>query len=67
MTILVTGGAGYIGGHIVKMLGELGHRVLVYDIWPNFSPSMLPWLCSSKDAISKSSEDHKTLCPTIVE
>ena len=31
MKILVTGGAGYIGSHVVKMLGEVGHHVLVYD------------------------------------
>ncbi|MCO4756182.1 MAG: UDP-glucose 4-epimerase GalE, partial [Bacteriovoracaceae bacterium] len=30
-TILVTGGAGYIGSHVVKLLGEAGHNVLVYD------------------------------------
>ncbi|MEX0798124.1 MAG: UDP-glucose 4-epimerase GalE [Bacteriovoracaceae bacterium] len=30
-TILVTGGAGYIGSHVVKLLGEAGHEVLVYD------------------------------------
>jgi len=29
--ILVTGGAGYIGSHVVKALGEAGCRVLVYD------------------------------------
>lgn len=29
--ILVTGGAGYIGSHVVKLLGEMGHDVLVYD------------------------------------
>jgi UDP-glucose 4-epimerase len=29
--ILVTGGAGYIGSHIVKVLGEKGHKILVYD------------------------------------
>ncbi len=31
MRIFVTGGAGYIGSHVVKLLGELGHELLVYD------------------------------------
>ncbi|MFH2044533.1 MAG: UDP-glucose 4-epimerase GalE [Pseudomonadota bacterium] len=31
MKIFVTGGAGYIGSHIVKALGLLGHDILVYD------------------------------------
>jgi UDP-glucose 4-epimerase len=30
-TILVTGGAGYIGSHVVRQLGEAGERVLVLD------------------------------------
>jgi UDP-glucose 4-epimerase len=29
--IFVTGGAGYIGSHVVKALAEQGHDVLVYD------------------------------------
>ena len=29
--ILVTGGAGYIGSHVVKALGERGYEILVYD------------------------------------
>ena len=31
MRILVTGGAGYIGSHVVKALGEEGHELLIYD------------------------------------
>ncbi|MGH8581093.1 MAG: UDP-glucose 4-epimerase GalE [Gammaproteobacteria bacterium] len=30
-TILVTGGAGYIGSHVVRQLGELGRSVVVLD------------------------------------
>ncbi|MGD1874131.1 MAG: UDP-glucose 4-epimerase GalE [Mastigocoleus sp.] len=29
--ILVTGGAGYIGSHVVRLLGEAGYDVVVYD------------------------------------
>lgn len=29
--ILVTGGAGYIGSHVVRQLGEAGYDVIVYD------------------------------------
>jgi UDP-glucose 4-epimerase len=29
--IFVTGGAGYIGSHVVKMLGEAGYEILVFD------------------------------------
>jgi len=31
MKIFITGGAGYIGSHIVKVLGEAGHDLLIYD------------------------------------
>ncbi|MGD0276856.1 MAG: NAD-dependent epimerase/dehydratase family protein, partial [Syntrophales bacterium] len=31
MKIFVTGGAGYIGSHVVKELGKNNHDILVYD------------------------------------
>ena len=31
MKILITGGAGYIGSHVVKLLGKRGYEVLVID------------------------------------
>lgn len=31
MKVLITGGAGYIGSHAVKLLGEAGHHLLIYD------------------------------------
>lgn len=31
MKVMVVGGAGYIGSHVVKLLGKQGHEVLVYD------------------------------------
>ena len=31
MTVLVTGGAGYIGSHMVHELGDAGERVVVLD------------------------------------
>ena len=30
-SILVTGGAGYIGSHVVRQLGEAGYKIVVYD------------------------------------
>lgn len=31
MKLLITGGAGYIGSHVVKALGSLEHQLIVYD------------------------------------
>lgn len=30
-TVLVTGGAGYIGSHVVRQLGEAGYDIVIYD------------------------------------
>ncbi|MGI9573787.1 UDP-glucose 4-epimerase GalE [Alloalcanivorax xenomutans] len=40
-TVLVTGGAGYIGSHTVLLLLEAGHRVVVVDNLSNSSPESL--------------------------
>ena len=41
-SILVTGGAGYIGSHVVRQLGEAGERVVVVDnLTTGFSDSVL--------------------------
>ncbi|OZG72099.1 UDP-glucose 4-epimerase GalE [Hahella sp. CCB-MM4] len=39
MKVLVTGGAGYIGSHVVRQLGEAGHDIVVFD---NLSTGF-PW------------------------
>jgi len=31
MNLFITGGAGYIGSHVVKALGEAGHNLLIFD------------------------------------
>ena len=46
MTVLVTGGAGYIGSHMVRALAEAGERVVVIDNlstgFSNFLPESVP-------------------------
>lgn len=40
-TILVTGGAGYIGSHVVQQLGEAGYDIVVYDNCSTGSPKSI--------------------------
>jgi UDP-glucose 4-epimerase len=43
-TILVTGGAGYIGSHVVVELAQAGYAPLVLDNFANSSPAVIPRL-----------------------
>ena len=50
MTVLVTGGAGYIGSHMVLALAEAGESVVVIDnLSTGFSPSC-PRACRCSSA-----------------
>src|SRR5687768_13710230 len=40
-SILITGGAGYIGSHTAVALMEAGHHVVIVDSFSNSSPSVL--------------------------
>src|ERR1700693_2726911 len=49
-TILVTGGAGYVGSHIVVELAAAGYSPVVVDNFANSSPDVLPRLRRMTDA-----------------
>ncbi|MFH0752979.1 MAG: UDP-glucose 4-epimerase GalE [Candidatus Omnitrophota bacterium] len=46
--ILVTGGAGYIGGHMAELLLDAGYRVVVFD---NLSTGIKPWIAKGAQFI----------------
>ena len=41
-TILVTGGAGYIGSHVVVELARAGYAPVIADNFANSSPAVVP-------------------------
>lgn len=63
MKILITGGAGYIGSHVVKALGEAGYEVLTYD---NLSTGN-KWSVLYGELIVADLSDKETLKKTIVK
>jgi len=60
--ILVSGGAGYIGGHVVRQLTEAGYRVVVYD---NLSTGFEATLINGETLVQAELADEETLENTL--
>jgi UDP-glucose 4-epimerase len=53
--VLVTGGSGFIGSHVVDKLRQRGHTPVIYDLRPS------PWHDGSVDAVLGSITDREAL------
>jgi UDP-glucose 4-epimerase len=65
MTILITGGAGYIGSHMTHMLADAGERVVVLDNlstgFARLIPAHVPFIvgdCGNSDLLVKLISEH---------
>ena len=56
MNILVTGGAGYIGGTVVRVLLAAGHRVTVFE---NFCHSRRTAIAAGATLVEGSLQDRR--------
>ncbi len=58
-TILITGGAGYIGSHTAYLMAKQGYRVIILDIFKHQQPFNPRWTtvirgnCGDKDLLTK--------------